>query len=474
MVINQEGRTNDADKEISDDFDHLPMSLPDMSTDMNLGLDPSSLQAEIHPALAARYAPAGAELRGRSRRASQRSYLEASSRQRTAEQAVQTRWNDVLSKDNSDDLYDFSAPPMMLSSFHTTYPRHRISLGRNMSPQYTHQQGQDEMMMNFDQAGGSSKSFDGKDPGTDSGYGNDLSLSDLLQSPERDAQDSGSELQGHHQDLEEPANPNSDMHHSNMASWIRKLSDTNVQLHQHMHSIPVVETGQRAPGSSSGNSMSSIEGDARLSIDRTFKLSAQYTELLTSICARLRSRRSCNDAQTLANLTLDQPSQLLVLSCYMCLLESYDKILQHIKAWIEVRLKMGVAGSATTLVDDESSLCFKIKLPSLAIGSFELPKTSPIRPIVLTCVVETNMMHMHSLISEIMRPASNDVSGSTPKTVDLGPRTAEKRSIHGVADACDGLSSVAKVTLQAIEVNEDSTLKLVHIVSKLALRCVML
>jgi hypothetical protein len=46
--------------------------------------------------------------------------------------------------------------------------------------------------------------------------------------------------------------------------------------------------------------------------------------------------------------------------------------------------------------------------------------------------------------------------------------------MNGVADARGGLSSVAKVTLQAIEANEDSTLQLVHIVSKLALGRVML
>jgi hypothetical protein len=329
------------------------------------------------------------------------------------------------------------------------------------------------MMPDFDEAGGNSKGSDGKDSGTDSGYGNELSPSDLLQSPYDDAQNSGSQLRGHQQEQEEPSDPASDTHPSNMTSWIRRLSDTNVQLHQHMQSIPTVETGKRAR-SSSGSSLSSMEGETRLPVDCTFKLSGQYTALLTSICAGFESCRSNNDTQTLAQLALDQPSQLLVLSSYLCLLESYDKILQHIKAWLEVRLKMGVRGSATTLDDDEGSFCFPTQLPSLAVGSFELPKTSSIQSVVLACILETNVMHMHSLIREIMRPTSSTVTGSASKTVTSGPQPAEKRNMNGVADAGDGLSSVAKVTLQAIEANEDSTLQLVHIVSKLALGRVML
>jgi hypothetical protein len=158
----------------------------------------------------------------------------------------------------------------------------------------------------------------------------------------------------------------------------------------------------------------------------------------------------------------------------MCLLATYDKILQHIEAWLEVRLKMGIRGNATTLDDDESSLGFPTQLPSLAVGSFEVPKTSSLQSLVLTCIMETNVMHMHSLISEIMRPASNPVITSASKAAASGPPAAEKRPMNGAADVADGLSTVAKVTLQAIEANEDSTLQLVHSVSKLALQRVML
>jgi hypothetical protein len=448
------------------------MSLLDMPTDLNLGLDSSSLQADTQPTLTARYGP-----RGESLHANQQSYPQAPSHLRTGEQAVQTSWNGVPSQHTSNDMCDFSLSTTVHSSFPSTYSRHRVSLGRNMSPQnahHTHQQPQDDMMPEFDEAGGNPKGSDGKDSGTDSGYGNELSPSDLLQSPyDDDAQNPGPQLRGNQQEEDEPSDPASETHQSNMTSWIRMLSDTNVQLHQHMQSIPVVETGQRSR-SSSGSSLSSMEGETRLPVDCTIKLSGQYTALLTSICAGFESCRASNDAQTLAQFTLDQPSQLLILSSYLCLLESYDKILQHIKAWLEVRLKMGVRGSVTTLNDEESNFCFPTQLPSLAVGSFELPKTSSIQTVVLACILETNVMHMHSLIREIMRPTSSIVTGLASKSVASGPPPTEKRSMNGVADARGGLSSVAKVTLQAIEANEDSTLQLVHIVSKLALGRVML
>ncbi|KAL4864304.1 hypothetical protein BDV12DRAFT_15505 [Aspergillus spectabilis] len=453
--------TGDTNDEHPDHFDYLPPTLLDMPTDLNLGLDPSSLQPDIHLALTAPCGPADADSRAHSL---QPSCPQAPSHLRSAEQAVQTRWSDVPNQDTSDDLCDFSLTTTMDPSFPPAY--------HGQHHQHAHQQGPDDMMVDFGHAGGSSRRSDGKDSSTVSGYVNDLSPSELLRSPYGDAQESDSGLRGNQLVQKEPSNQISDAYHSNKTSWIRRLSDANVQLHQHMHSIPVVGTGQmqKAQGSGSRNSLNSME----LPVDSTFKLSDQYTGLLTSICAQLELYRSCNDTQTLAQLALDQPSQLLVLSSYMCLLASYDKLLQHIKAWLDVRLKMGVRGTAITLDDNENSSCFPTRLPSLVVGSFELSKTSSIQSLVLTCIMKTNVMHMHSLIGEIMRPVSNNITGAASKTAASGPLAAEKRALNGVADAGGGLSTVAKVTLQAIEANEDSTLQLVDTVSKLALGRVML
>ncbi|GIK06551.1 hypothetical protein Aspvir_002201 [Aspergillus viridinutans] len=208
--VNQEEGPNDVNDEHSDHFNYLPTSLLDMPSDLNLGLDPSSLQADIHPALTAPYGAAG------SLHASQPSCPpQPASHLRTAEQAGQTRWSDAPNQEPSNDLYDFSLPATMRPSFPSTYHRHRVSLAGNMSPQHAQQQGHDDMMVDFDQAGENLKGADGKGSRPDSGYGNELSPSDLLQSPYGDAPDSDSELRGNPQDREEPSNPIPDAHHSN-------------------------------------------------------------------------------------------------------------------------------------------------------------------------------------------------------------------------------------------------------------------
>ncbi|KAG2003939.1 hypothetical protein GB937_009303 [Aspergillus fischeri] len=123
--VNQEQGPNDTNDEHSDHFDYLPTSLLDMPTDLNLGMDPSSLQADIHPALTGPYGPGG------SLHTSQPSCPQPSSHLRTAEQAGQTRWRDAPNPDTSDDLYDFSLPATMRSSFPPTYHRHR---GQELDP----------------------------------------------------------------------------------------------------------------------------------------------------------------------------------------------------------------------------------------------------------------------------------------------------------------------------------------------------
>ncbi|KAL4756942.1 Zn(II)2Cys6 domain-containing transcription factor fumR [Aspergillus foveolatus] len=399
QYANQDGPDGAADGG-SDQFQYLQTGLLDMSTDLHLGLGPSSLSVDIHPALTASYCPPDVESRAPTLHENELSCSQASLHLRAAEQAVQIRWRDFHHLDASDDLCDFSLPTTMHYSFSSIGHRHCGSLARNI----------------------------GSD-GRDSGYGNELSPSDLLQSPYRDAHDSYADLLNKQQDQEEPS--------SSVCSWIRNLPDTN--------------------------------GKGTYPVDSTFQLSSQYTGLLTTICDQLESHRACNDTRTRAQLALDQPSQLLVFSSYMCLLASYDKVLQHIKAWLEVRLKMGVRGIATALPGDEGSMRFPIQLRRLAVGSFELPQTSSTQSFALTCMMEANVMQMHSLISEIMKPVSTDVTGSALREGASRPPAAEKRPMNGVA-AGEVLSTVATVTLRAIKANEDAILQLVETVSKLALQ----
>lgn len=455
------------DKGKSNDFHHLDYL--DSSTDINLEFDSSISQApELHPSLAPHYGTPAADSQGHSRRASQQSSTQPPSRSGNAEQSEQTRWDGASSRVNPDFLYDLSASPATLSLFPSS--RDHISPPRDTALSYTHQQAPFDMIMGFDETIGQSKSSENKGPGIGTGYGNGLSPSDLLRSPDNDALDSSSE--NNSQEMEDIPDPGPDPYHSTMTSWIRRLSDTNVRLFQHMHSIPGTETEQRKARSSySGSSLasgSSGGGHARLAVDYTFRLSTQYTELLTNLCALLKSHGAYHDAQTPNSdlPVLDEPSLCILLSSYMYLLESYYKILQRMKAWMEARLNTAVSsgGTATVLDDPEMNLGFPMDLPGLAVGSFEAPKASPISPIVLAYIIDTNVRHTHSLISIITNPASD----STSRTGNSGDRAPLDEGSDGPTPR---LPSVAKVILQAVKPKEESTLKLVPIISQLALKC---
>lgn len=277
--------------------------------------------------------------------------------------------------------------------------------------------------MDFVHEDGTALNSGSEDTTADSGYGQ--SVSRRLHSNSSGIQSSDSR--------------NTSKEAGDMTSWVRKLSDINVELHQHMLALPSVDV-EHSPWINSKASNGPCFPQ-ELAVDRTFKLSHRYTETLTDIFSQCKIRQTQNESPPAA-LALDQPSQLLVLSSYLCLVEAYDKILQHIKAWTEVRLTRG--GSTA---NDQ----FPVQLPRLAIGCFQLPAASSTRPLVLICIIEATMTQIHEQMNEMMQP----------------PRTVGEQGTTGG----DGLSGVAKVTVQAIRTKENSTMKLLHVVWRLALQC---
>lgn len=462
-------------KDISEQFSLWPASLRDMPPDLDMGLDSFTLQSEIDPTLEPRVLQSGMDLVAPpSRHSSQPSAQETPRGRNSGERSEQGHQNGV--HDASQDISSSS----ILSSFVSTllpcdtearppsYTRHRLSLAREPTPEHRNGTSQGEAgvsVMNFDQRESTTHSSDSEDTGSDSSYSR-VALS-RRQSTNSDTL-RGSynpEQQKIQKQLPEPA----------MTSWIRKLSDINVDLHRHMLSIPPIGTWQNtswahtrdsAERKRNGSTASCSLSDKELAVDDTFQLSHQYTDLLNDIFSQFKTRRMYTEqtatAALPATISLDQPSQLLILSSYLCLVESYDKIVQHIKSWTEIRLKMGTSSS------DEH---FPIQLPSLAIGSFKTPTTSSTRPLVLTCMIEAMIMHMHDLISQMMRPGNTGLAESRASGRNSSSNTSggEQNSTTGQSD--DGLSSVTRVTLQAIRAKEASTMKLIHVVWKLALRC---
>ncbi|KAE8149045.1 hypothetical protein BDV25DRAFT_168087 [Aspergillus avenaceus] len=398
-------------KDMAEHFHLSPSSLLDFPTDLDLGLDFASPQSGMdlvpiqnHPEsqpfppeprsrMGGRFEP---DHQSELHTASQSSYLQPSS---------------------TSTLLPYSEPA-------TTRSQHRLCLARTVAPKTINVPSQEaNNLMDFDHQDGTALNSGSEDTAADSGYGQSVSS--------RPHSNSSATQSSHSQQTSKPT--------GDMTSWVRKLSDINVELHQHMLAIPSVDV-EHSPltNSKTSNGPSSPQ---ELAVDRTFKLSHQYTEILSDIFSQYKTRQTYTGSPPAA-LALDQPSQLLVLSSYLCLVESYDKILQHIKAWTEVRLDM--EGSTA----EEH---FPVQLPSVAIGCFQLPASSSTRPLVLICIIEATMTQIHDQVNEMMRPA---------RTI------GEQGTLGG-----DGLSGVAKVTVQAIRTKEDSTMKLLHEVWRLALRC---
>ncbi|KAL8891709.1 MAG: hypothetical protein Q9192_005708 [Flavoplaca navasiana] len=243
-----------------------------------------------------------------------------------------------------------------------------------------------------------------------------------------------------------------------LASWIRKLSNFSVELHLHMLSIPPVQVQSKSWTDSAGKMPNSTHNNQEIAVDSTIQLSNQYMDILHDILSQFKTRQA-HPGSTTAVGALDQSSQLLILSGYLCLAEAYDKVVQHIKTWTEVRSKMG----GSTSIEHH----FPIQLPTLAIGSFKLSTSSPSRLLVLTCIIEAMIMQIRDLISEMTKPIHS--RNGTTKVSDSP--VGEQGTISGDGLSGDGLSGVAKITLQAIRAKEGSIMKLIHRVCRLALQC---
>ncbi|XPS73967.1 hypothetical protein M3J09_006095 [Ascochyta lentis] len=233
-----------------------------------------------------------------------------------------------------------------------------------------------------------------------------------------------------------------------LTSWIRRLSELSIELHHHMLSIPLTKaerSGRKEQGTSRDpqNTKAMHQGQ-QVHVDRTLELSQQYTKVLVEAIPSSKSHQG--RGVHAPALRLDLASQLLVLSGFMCLVDSYDRILRHIREWIQSRSKTG------SCIPEGYCL-----MPELAIGAHRLPESSSARPLVLVCLIETAVMQTHGAVSHLLKSPIGYASprrGSiiTPTECDAGGETG----------------GVAMISLQAITAREEATLELIQDVWKLA------
>jgi hypothetical protein len=235
-----------------------------------------------------------------------------------------------------------------------------------------------------------------------------------------------------------------------LTSWTRRLSELNLQLQQHMLSIPptVPEHCERNVQdlSQASQSTKAMNQNQRLQVDRTLGLSQKYTEILVDALPSPKSHQV--GGFHVPVLRLDSASQLLVLSGFMSLVDAYDKTLQHIRDWVQFRPKTGLC------IPGDCCL-----MPELAIGAHRLPETSSARPLILLCLIETAVMQTHSAVSHLLMPPGDCASSRRCSIVVPSDFTASSRT-----------GSTAIISLQAITAREEATLDHVQDIWKLAIR----
>ncbi|KAL8928311.1 MAG: hypothetical protein Q9172_000995 [Xanthocarpia lactea] len=431
--------TEQSSNEVPEEFGPSPISFLDFPSDLDLDLDLSSFRSEIGHPFDAHDLESGMDVATMPSHYSSQQFARELSQVRMG-QSEQGRPAELPTAFHST-VQSLHMSPSSASTLLPPYPeapsnnsRSRSCFGRNMTTKSLDCQSRDESiaLTAFDQQEGGTA----LNPGTENS-GTDCCHKQLVSTRPPSTH---CEIPSPYKREQQITKPIVD---PVLASWIRKLANFSAELHLHLLSIPPVQL----------ESPNSTQHDQEIAVDSTIQLSNQYMDILHDILSQFKTSRAHSGSTTVVGV-LDQPSQLLILTGYLCLAESYDKIVQHIKRWTEVRSKLG----DSTSIEHH----FPIQLPSLAIGAFKLSTSSPSHPLVLTCIIEAMIMQIRDLIGEMTKPVHSR-NGTTK--VSISP-AGEQGTITG-----DGLSGVAKITLQAIRAKEDSIMKLIHRVCRLALRC---
>ena len=226
-----------------------------------------------------------------------------------------------------------------------------------------------------------------------------------------------------------PTSPSSSVSSAcNTAVWIQKLLEINVQLYQHVASIPSIRgEGFEAVAAINTHPSSETWIGKGAGIDGTFCLSQQLIEILDHLSPSALSDsssysflqftpRPCpmdpSAVQSPGLISLDQASILLVLSSYLRLIEAYDRILSNMQnTLIEARTQ---AASAIATTSDQQS----ILLPRLIIGSFEPSATSVLRVSLIINVAETLLSRIRTLLRS-MKSVYFDYENSGDSSKDM-------------------------------------------------------
>ena len=202
-------------------------------------------------------------------------------------------------------------------------------------------------------------------------------------------------------------------------STIRELNNLNIKLYAHASSIP-------KPPNLTTETLSWKDKD--FAMDQTFELSQSMIALLNRLSPARAIENSLNNSPKFNSLTpqsphpladpesprIDQASMLIILSCHIRLMETYDHIFRNMQACLD--------RSSTTAPEDY------VSLPCVSVGSFSFPPTSAMQlTMILHCASEILGRLRKVTVSNRLYTASQDEDFRAGS--DLDPITITAKAV---------------------------------------------
>ncbi|KAI1472376.1 uncharacterized protein F4812DRAFT_11244 [Daldinia caldariorum] len=212
---------------------------------------------------------------------------------------------------------------------------------------------------------------------------------------------------------------------TDLISLLERLSNLNIRLMRHLHTIPEVHT-TGAP---------SQPGTRQFSIDETFHISQAFIDIISQIYAS---------------------SELLMYSCYLRLIETYDRILRLVQQVFSISHRE--PPSSTAAPSNRASnrgIQFPFQMPGFSVGSFSLPSTMP---------GETQAVFLVNSVDAMMARARELVAQATVPKQTAGYR-GNFESFGGIS-----LVIVPDLARNAIRARENALLGLVNDLKKTIVR----
>ncbi|KAL2204879.1 hypothetical protein CC79DRAFT_1358970 [Sarocladium strictum] len=237
--------------------------------------------------------------------------------------------------------------------------------------------------------------------------------------------------------LTTPTDQEDDRNAHHIEHAMRKMNDFNITLMRYLQVIPIIRPGDDA------EELLAAPG-AKCPVDEVFLLSEQFIQVTKSL--HTSSSPNVYGSQS-GSTSLDAASQMVVLSTYLRLIDTYGRILQHVLLHCQQRCdKPNSAGPSLDDAGETTVAPQKSTLLEWCIGSFSLSSRSTIQQLFMLQLVETMLTQCRKVMDGI----------TSEKATSSSPSQGEN------CFSASSLSIVPDLAMQAIRKREDAVMLLVQ------------